>query len=357
MAFIAYIKYLKLMSTRTRNPFLDALKAYSIILVVFGHCIQYGSGHTFVENNLYYENVFFQAIYSFHMPLFMLISGFLFGFSIKKGWAENTRKKFHSLLVPSFVWAILSVALSMAHNFVHNEPITLLVFAKSYLTSALFSLWFLWALFGCSLLVALINRFCKDSIWIYAAIFIASFFIPDSFSFGLYKYMFPYFLAGYFFQKLNWKDSIGIYLKKNSLCIGGGILFCTALYFFTPECFIYTSGHSLIGKDMLTQLGIDLYRYAIVFLGSAFSVSLIYKLSSFCQHSKLLNTIGKETLGIYIISSYLNVQLLQRATYGLNGPNFIFLVIESIAILLCCHIAICLIQKSRLLNRFLLGAR
>lgn len=168
------------------------------------------------------------------MPLFMLISGFLFGFSIKKGWAENIRKKFHSLLVPSFVWAILSVALSMAHNFVHNEPITLLVFAKSYLTSALFSLWFLWALFGCSLLVALVNRFCKDSIWIYAAIFIASFFIPDSFSFGLYKYMFPYFLAGYFFQKLNWKDSIGIYLKKNSLCIGGGILFCAALYFFTP---------------------------------------------------------------------------------------------------------------------------
>lgn len=108
---------------------------------------------------------------------------------------------------------------------------------------------------------------------------------------------------------------------------------------------------------MLTQLGIGLYRYAIGLLGSVFSVSLIYKLSSFCQHSKLLNTIGKETLGIYIISSYLNVQLLQRATYGLNGLNFIFLVIESIAILLCCHIAIYLIQKSRLLNRYLLGAR
>jgi hypothetical protein len=41
----------------------------------------------------------------------------------------------------------------------------------------------------------------------------------------------------------------------------------------------------------------------------------------------------------------------------LNGPNFIFLVIESITILLCCHIAICMIQKSRLLNRYLLGAR
>ena len=198
------------MTTRTRNPFLDALKAYSILLVVFGHCIQYGSGHTFVENNLYFENVFFQAIYSFHMPLFMLISGFLFGFSVKKGWVENIRKKFHSLLVPAFVWAILSVALAMAHKFVHNEPITLLVFAKSYLTSALFSLWFLWALFGCSLLVALVNRFCKDSIWIYAAIFIASFFIPDSFSFGLYKYMYPYFLAGYFFQKLNCSQIVAL---------------------------------------------------------------------------------------------------------------------------------------------------
>lgn len=52
----------------TRNPFLDILKAYAIILVVWGHCIQYGAGQAYGDNNLYYENVVFQTIYSFYMP-------------------------------------------------------------------------------------------------------------------------------------------------------------------------------------------------------------------------------------------------------------------------------------------------
>lgn len=345
------------MITRTRHPFLDILKAYAIIFVILGHCIQYGSGQTFVDNHHFYENVFFQVIYSFHMPLFMLISGFLFGFSIKKGWGRNIRNKIHSLLVPSFVWAVLFCALAMCDKMVHNETITFWIGVKNYLMTALFSFWFLWAIFGCSLLVSFVNRFFKDSIWVYFFIFIASFFITDSYNFGMYKYMYLYFLAGYFFQKLNWKESVGVYLKKSSYCIAMGLLFCIALYFYTPECFIYTTGHCLIGKDMLYQLGIDIYRYLIGFLGSAFLVSLIHKLSSCCRMPSILNTIGKETLGIYIISSLINVHLLYRITCGLNGPNFIIICIECIAILLCCHVTICMIHKSKLLSRYLLGVR
>lgn len=341
----------------TRNPFLDILKAYAIILVVWGHCIQYGAGQAYGDNNLYYENVVFQTIYSFHMPLFILISGFLFGFSIKKGWIECIHKKFHTLLVPSFVWAILFFAIALGEKLVCNEPITLWASVKGYLMYALFSFWFLWAIFGCSLLVALVNRFFKDSIWIYVAIFIASFFVTDSFNIGMYKYMYPYFLAGYFFQKFNGKDSVGVYLKRPSFCIGMGLLFSVALYFFTPECFIYTTGHSLIGKDMPFQLGVDLYRYAIGFLGCAFSVSLIYQLSTCCATSNILNTIGRETMGIYIISSFINVHLLQRITCGSDGPHFFLIGIESIVIVLCCHVIICLIKKSRFLSRYLLGSR
>lgn len=53
-------------------------------------------------------------------------------------------------------------------------------------------------------------------------------------------------------------DALKALSQKSNLYIDVAVLFCAALYFFTPECFIYTSGHCLIGKNMLTQLGIDL---------------------------------------------------------------------------------------------------
>lgn len=45
-----------------------------------GHCIQYSS----VGNFDFFENIVFKVIYSFHMTLFMLISGYLFYYSFKK---------------------------------------------------------------------------------------------------------------------------------------------------------------------------------------------------------------------------------------------------------------------------------
>lgn len=49
---------------KERSLYWDTIKGLLIILVVFGHC------GTAVGNNL------LSVIYSFHMPLFILVSGF-----------------------------------------------------------------------------------------------------------------------------------------------------------------------------------------------------------------------------------------------------------------------------------------
>ena len=67
-----------------RNILIDFLKSISIILVVLGHCIQYGSGYLYLVNNNFFYNKLFMFIYSFHMPLFAAISGYLFYKSINK---------------------------------------------------------------------------------------------------------------------------------------------------------------------------------------------------------------------------------------------------------------------------------
>ncbi len=60
-------------NTIRRNDAVDSIKAFTIICVVLGHCIQYGSGSLYLGKSLYFENLLFKTIYSFHMPLFMLI--------------------------------------------------------------------------------------------------------------------------------------------------------------------------------------------------------------------------------------------------------------------------------------------
>ena len=65
-------------SSHTSSAFLDVLEAVAITLVLVGHAMQFGSGmHCYIYSDIF-DNVVFKVIFSFHMPLFMLISGYLF---------------------------------------------------------------------------------------------------------------------------------------------------------------------------------------------------------------------------------------------------------------------------------------
>ncbi len=68
----------------SRDDFLDFAKGILITLVLLGHCIQCLSGDIYYSNTMYYSNWLMKYIYSFHMPMFIYISGYLTFFSIKK---------------------------------------------------------------------------------------------------------------------------------------------------------------------------------------------------------------------------------------------------------------------------------
>lgn len=55
-----------------RNKKVDELRGLLMILVVIGHIIQFV---TYPET--FDDNIVFRIIYSFHMPLFMLLSGYV----------------------------------------------------------------------------------------------------------------------------------------------------------------------------------------------------------------------------------------------------------------------------------------
>ena len=138
------------MSTeRIRNQSLDFYKGIAIILVVIGHTLQY---------RLYPDNFDaiwgFKFIYSFHMPLFIFLSGAIASqwaniffekipFRIKiKIYGDRLKKSATRLLVPFVSWTIVKyIALNM-------DTGLLKYLIKVFMTPDN-SLWFLLVLFYC----------------------------------------------------------------------------------------------------------------------------------------------------------------------------------------------------------------
>ena len=96
---------------------LDFFKGLAILFVVCGHVIQFnGVG----DPN---GNPAYTWIYSFHMPLFFFISGYLISFTGRELSVESVAKKIKALLVPFCTWTFILFPLFSNHSlfFSFNE--------------------------------------------------------------------------------------------------------------------------------------------------------------------------------------------------------------------------------------------
>lgn len=80
---------------------LDIFKGLAILLVVCGHVISKNWIDAIDKNPVY------TWIYSFHMPLFFFISGFLVNYTYNGDLFNTIRKKVRCLLIPYFVWSLI----------------------------------------------------------------------------------------------------------------------------------------------------------------------------------------------------------------------------------------------------------
>ena len=98
----------------SRIKFIDALKGFAILLVVMGHTITYMYSQPYEQMLSEYPKVtmfWWKLIYSFHMPLFMFISGYLFcrenGYSVQSG-LKTLWKRTYTLLLPFISWILIT---------------------------------------------------------------------------------------------------------------------------------------------------------------------------------------------------------------------------------------------------------
>ncbi len=297
--------------TKDRSEFIDILKGIAAILVVAGHAIENGLGGEHTAPEIFYNNPFHIFIYSFHMPLFMMISGYLFSFSVRNhSFGNNLTNKVKTILIPNATWCITIIIINCLKEYIHFGYVSaledgFLLYNGCYYFLHLY--WFLWALLASSVIVLLVNRFLKDNLFIYILLLILMLFLPGKFQEHIFMY--PYFVIAYMAGKYDALSRVKA-LKKNTMTVIVcfvviGFFFLIPLYEYNS--YIYNTGVSLIntenqGYTVIQKLGLDLYRWGIGLLGSMTVVLALCFLYSLVKNKALFQPLiacGRYSLTIY----------------------------------------------------------
>lgn len=110
-------------SKLTRLNWLDIARGIGIILVVIGHV-----GEGIIQAELNYPNWMenlVKSIYTFHMPLFFIMSGFLFQPSFQKVPDHFIRIKTGTILYPYLVWSIIQTVIEVVLSSYTNKGISI----------------------------------------------------------------------------------------------------------------------------------------------------------------------------------------------------------------------------------------
>ncbi len=339
-------------TANSRNILLDILKDILIILVILGHSIQYGSGADFAHN-FFWTDIGVRFIYSFHMPLFMAIAGYLCYFSLKKyNSLLYSSRRFKKLFPPICCW---SVCLWVFRCLVQYKSFQIIKMIKTLVTT----FWFLWAILIVGTVVSIIEEKCSrfTKIVIYMLLIVLACITTDIYNFGLHKFMFPCFLLGFYTAKYKLYN----YFKNPIYIIISSLLWILLISLFSKDAYIYTTGFSLLYAKLPLnqQIFVNVFRYVIAFVASISVVSICYfvkQKNCFGKLEHFLVYCGKHCLAIYILSTYMFVYILPVIAKNLSSNYFYSISLLETLIILFIYLFIQkFLNKNKLLSILIIG--
>lgn len=336
---------------KVRDPYLDIMKGLAILLVVVGHAIQS------LPN--YQDGLVFRTIYSFHIPLFMFLSGAVASYSSSPMDRKFVWKKFLLLVVPFAAWAVVSSIIRSwpgFHLHVFWENLTRIAVYPDW------GLWFLWVLFlNFCCLAASKKLFPKAGYMSYVIVWLLTMALPtNKYGIGLVKWHFPFFAAGY----LIFKNRDRLAFLKTPLffvsLVSFPLLIATWHWLYLPDFLTalppHLANHHLAALEVGDLATIHIYRiitlgysYTVAFAGIALSCLLLSKLRSVRLNS-LLNFLGLYTMEIYVLFWYF---------LGIGfGPYWLNIAMRTVvSISLSLFVAALVIYRSKWLSLIFLGGR
>jgi fucose 4-O-acetylase-like acetyltransferase len=326
---------------KERLIYVDQIKGIAILLVIMGHLIQF--------NGLGTDNAVFEFIYSFHMPLFFIISGYI-GFKTVnihsvKSYGSFLKKKFISLVIPLLFWSLIVSKFFFAESWY--------VISIDDLTDTLLhpGLWFLQYLF---IILAFYGLFH----WISFTCNKRQGFIPDLILLLIFILLF---CAGIFFINKNLFTLLlypsffffGVFVSKykniESLIMKTPVFECCLLLFMVLVC------HWTFAGDMLD----DLYKViiSISFFIVIMNVCLRIRWNQFVSNQIVI--FGQYSLCLYIEQFYITKLFLHNIVINEMNPFILFVMSAFMAIgiaYLCIGFAK-IIEKTPVLNFLMFGKR
>lgn len=282
-----------------RERWIDVLKGIGIFLVCFGHL----NPDVFTETH----------IYSFHMPLFFFISGYLF-LNKKYEFNDFIKRKFKSLLIPYFLFASISLVIGIFLRIIAINDF------KSIISNFLFlegtvgwnsPIWFLIVLFLCEILYYLISyKLDKKLINISVLIICILGYLLQSndiiIPFGLY--IVPVGITFYHLGVLFRQYDIKAFIYKNKILtlILSLIVNLTFSYFLNVRISVY---HAKYGN------------YLYFYIGAIAGILLYCSISIIIGECSLVELLGRNTLlilgtqyiifrGFMIVQGVLGIQIM-----------------------------------------------
>ena len=272
---------------KQRIAWIDNIKAFLILLVVLGHCIQ----DVGVNN----DTGLMRFIYSFHMPLFMAMSGYVSQRDFTP-WRTVGRRAVQ-LLVPFLAWAVVK---------------SIIVGDLEYILAIVMlpdrGLWFLWALFFIVLIIKcceVVAQWLKISIVVpIVAVMGMLYFLVlglDVKVLGLQfvAWQMPFYCFGWWLNRSKLAEQLPTMVMW--LLFGA---FAVMLCFYPLEC---DFGNAALNK--LLHWG-----FAIVVAATAILAFIKLFNRYFTRNFALGDTLGQNTLAIYAISLTTNIVYIKA--YG-----------------------------------------
>jgi len=264
-----------------RDYYFDNVKFVLIFLVVLGHCITNTIGNSHIDRSIY------SFIYLFHMPCFVIVSGY---------FSKNTEKSTKKVINIFILYLEFQLLQYLFKNYLINQP-TDLTFVKPY-----WSLWFLLALAFWKLVLPYLIRI-KHIFFISIILGILIGYdknVENYLALSRIITFLPFFLFGYYLKKETLLKVIDSKKLRIGLCLSAicifSVIFCFAGkidYQWMYACDPY--------KNLTIEWYAGIYRimlYALGFILSFFIFSIIPDTKT------VFTNVGKNSLNIYLIHGF-----------------------------------------------------
>ena len=282
----------KIPNAKERIYLYDNIKCLAIILVVIGHAINYMTdfdGYTL-------EKALYVMIYSFHMPLFLFVSGLFL-----KPMNDETKFPKYKILAFVLIGLVLRMITAVVRMFTGLPPV--------YATFEIYDTytWFMWAMAVFTALVWAFRKFDKKYVMLFAVLIgvMAGFDsnLGDEFALMRIAVFFPVFLLGYYL------DPVDLYRflnrRKFKIIAAAFLAACLAAFLFLlffHRDFLFSLRPIFTGRNRYTALDErslfgPLYRIFAYLLSIGITLALICLLPN--KNLGYVSGIGAKTLQIY----------------------------------------------------------